>query len=54
MGCFKKRRIKYVAFKKEFEEDYSVDGCSNIIFRVFEGKERTISPRQMVTEYALD
>lgn len=41
-------------FKKEFEEDYLNDDCGNVIFRVFEGKERTISPKEVVTEYIID
>jgi len=42
------------AFKKEFDEDYLHDECGNIIFRVFEGKERTLKPKEVIQSYELD
>ncbi len=43
-----------VAFRKEFEEDYLHDECSNVIFRVFEGEERSLKPKKVVETYELD
>jgi len=40
-------------FRKEFDEDYLHDGCSNIIFRVFEGKERFLQPKKVIEIYEL-
>jgi hypothetical protein len=42
------------SFRKEFDEDYLTDECSNVIFRVFEGVERTIKPKEVVMSYRLD
>jgi len=54
--CIKEFRTvdEVLAFKKEFEEEYLHDDCSNIIFRVFDGRERTLSPEKVVTKYKLD
>lgn len=41
------------AFRKEFDEDYLHDECSNIIFRVFEGEERFLRPKKVVESYEL-
>jgi hypothetical protein len=42
-----------VDFRKEFDEDYLHDECKNIIFRVFEGKERFLQPKKVVETYEL-
>lgn len=42
-----------LAFRKEFDEDYLHDECSNIIFRVFEGKERFLQPKKVIETYEL-
>jgi hypothetical protein len=39
-----------VAFRLEFQEDLH-DECNNIFFRVFEGKERFLQPKQVVQSY---
>lgn len=41
------------SFRKEFDEDYLHDECSNIIFRVFEGVERTLKPKEVIQSYDL-
>ena len=39
-------------FKKKFDEEVH-DECSNVIFRIFEGKERFLQPKEVVTVYEL-
>jgi len=41
-----------IDFKKEFDEGIH-DECSNVIFRVFEGEEKTLVPIETVTNYGL-
>lgn len=41
-----------VLFKKEFEESLH-DECANIIFRVFEGSERFLAPKEVIISYEL-
>lgn len=41
-----------VEFKKEFDEGI-YDECSNVIFRVFEGAEKSLKPVEVVTKYEL-
>ncbi len=40
-------------FREEFQEEIR-DECSNVIFRVFEGKERQLKAKDVVTRYELD
>ena len=40
-------------FRKEFDEEYFPDECSNVIFRVFEGSERFLEPKKVVETYEL-
>lgn len=57
-ACYKIKEFnnsdEVLAFKKEFDEDYIRDECCNIEFRVFEGKEKELKPKQVVTAYTLE
>lgn len=41
-----------IAFKQEFEEELPRE-CSHVAFRVFEGRERPLLPKQVVQTYEL-
>lgn len=42
-----------LSFRSEFDKELH-DECDNIIFRVFEGKERTLVPKKIVESYELE
>ena len=48
-----KTAAEVIVFKKEFD-DCLHDECSNIIFRVFEGRERNISVKEVAVAYQLE
>lgn len=41
-------------FKEEFDEVVNSIPCSNIIFRIIEGKERKMKPVQVVTKWIME
>jgi len=41
-----------IVFKQLFDGDLH-DECSNVIFRIFEGVEKTLTPIEVVTDYEL-
>ena len=41
-----------LSFKKEFDENIHSE-CSNVIFKVIDGRERQIVAKEVVTEYEI-
>lgn len=40
-------------FKKKFDEELNND-CGNVEFRIIEGKELSMKPKEVVTEWIID
>ena len=48
-----KSAAEVAGLRSEFEENLPSE-CSNVIFRVFDGLERTMKPVETVTQWAVD